>query len=120
MPIVKVYGIPQGTDHLSSLILTLQEKITGVAALGVTKEQVTVLFPMDLCQVGLGEELIAEFVGLFDKPERTHEVLGHLAQTVNQVLINFAAKNLEQCKFCETIVPVFDQTRGGYASGTRP
>jgi hypothetical protein len=44
----------------------------------------TCLFPPDLMKYGLGEEIIIEVTGLFDKPERTDEVRQRLAKSLGE------------------------------------
>jgi len=120
MPILKIYGLPNTPNvlaRLPTLTRRIQDNVADVPELGVTPEQVTVLYPADLMKQGLGEELIAESVGLFDKPERDHNVLQRLATAVKDALMEFARDNLPRCECVEVVIPIFDQHRGAYDSG---
>lgn len=87
MPILFLSGVLPTTPQtsLEQLIKALQ---TGTAqSLGdISEGDVTVFFPQDLCLAGLGEEIIISVEGLYEKPERSDEVLRKLATAVARVV----------------------------------
>lgn len=81
--------MPSGQTEvdLQSLYQKLVEAVLGIAELGLkSRHDITFLFPSDLMTYGLGEEIIVEITGLYEKPERTKQVQDHLAQAVGQVI----------------------------------
>ncbi len=85
MPIVRVYGVPESTKkkHLAELVGAIQDQIAEVKKLEVYRDQVSVFFPRDLFQAGLGEE-ICVFIAIYGKPERTDEILYQMADRVQR------------------------------------
>ena len=79
MPVLNLRGIPSEYNKhlLFQLICDLQNAVAGVKALGVKPDQVSVFCQADLCPTGLGEEIITDIV-LYEKPERTPEVMERL------------------------------------------
>ncbi|MDO8565171.1 MAG: hypothetical protein Q7R67_00900 [bacterium] len=76
----------QEEEQLRQLQQALVDSLVGVSTLGLKDEKdVTVLFPPDSMQYGLGTEIIVE-ITLYAKPERTAAVLdtvaGRLGATV--------------------------------------
>ncbi len=102
MPVVTVLGIPKnpGERFLSELIGVIQDQIAGVKELGLRREAVSVFFSNDLFQPGLGEE-ICVFIAIFGKPERTDEVLHHMADRVQ--------RKIKKDFFPGSLVEVFPQ-----------
>ena len=84
MPVIKVLCLPadETEENLKKLCLFVITAVTSVRSLKLCKDDVTVLFPKDMMSDGLGEEVIVEIFGLFEKPERTQEVLQLLAERV--------------------------------------
>jgi hypothetical protein len=82
LPIITIQGVPPATpsDKLEKLVADLQCIASGIPELGLSGADVSVFFPADLLSKGLGEEIIISINGLYDKPERTEEVLTTLAQ----------------------------------------
>ena len=70
----------------------------------------------DLMQEGLGEKLVAEFVGTFKERERTRKLLDFVAKQVRIELTLFANLHVKHCTLAEVIIPVFDRERGGHNS----
>ena len=60
MPILIVHGVPKNTEKkkLEELIADCQCIISGISELRISGKQVSVFFPPDLVQQGLGEEII--------------------------------------------------------------
>jgi len=82
MPVLTIQGIPGASSHiLEELMKAL--RIAVAQSLGdISEDDVSVFFPQDLCPAGLGEEIIISVHGLYDKPERTDEVLRKLATAI--------------------------------------
>jgi len=88
MPIIKVWGLPKKMTegpltNLCQSIITTVESMPELDLDG--KNAITVLFPSDRMEWGLGEEIIAE-VAIFNKPERTEQVRAKLAEKVGLLL----------------------------------
>lgn len=98
MPIIKVWCLPKNIteDRLQILcksIITTVESIHELDLFG--KDAITVLFPSDRMEWGLGDEIIAE-VAIFNKPERTDVVCAKLAEKVGTLLHgNFPSAKIE-------------------------
>jgi len=103
MPTIKVFGVPPGTPELRKLVGNIRQAVTKVPGLEIPVGEVTVFFPCDRLENGLGEELIAEVSGLFDKPERTSAVKKHLTVGVLNELAAFA-ESIPQCRFVECYI----------------
>jgi phenylpyruvate tautomerase PptA (4-oxalocrotonate tautomerase family) len=90
MPIVKVWCLPDGQTEgdLQSLYWKLVHAVLVVNELGLRDDRhdVTFLFPTDRMKFGLGEEIIVEIGGLYEKTERTKEVQDKLAAAVGKVI----------------------------------
>lgn len=87
MPIIKVWCLPasQSEDGLRILHKTIVHAVVSVSKLGLKDQNdMTCLFPPDLMKYGLGEEIIIEVSGLFEKPERTGEVFQELAKNLGE------------------------------------
>jgi hypothetical protein len=73
-------------DRLKKLCETIIAAVESIPELGLAgKDAVTVLFPSDRMEWGLGEEIVAE-VAIFNKPERTEEVRVKLAEKIGTLL----------------------------------
>jgi hypothetical protein len=99
-------------------LLTLCQEIIactiGVSELKLTGPRaVTVLFPSDMMNEGLGEEIIIEVIGLFTKPERTPAVRRRLAENLGRTVQgHFPAAQIE------CFVQPFDPHQGFWSSAT--
>ena len=96
--------MPGNTGHLAELTQSIKTAVENVPTLGINGSEVSVFYPVDLEQEGLGEELIAEISLLFVKPERTNEVLTNLREAVTTCLQGFAFSYLSQCSYVETAI----------------
>ncbi|MFH1967990.1 MAG: hypothetical protein ABIJ84_01230 [bacterium] len=114
MPVLIVYGVPSnvGRDKLESLINVLRHEVGSMPTL--SPEAVSVFFPADLVEVGLGEELVCLVQGLFENPKRTTEFRRHLAEAILVFLSYFARCHLSQCKKVEVFVNRFNQDIDGF------
>ena len=81
MPVIKVWCLPQMTEEqLNKLHKNIVHAVVGITELGLKDESdMTCLFPPDMMRYGLGEEIIVEVTGLFEKPERSKNVRRLLA-----------------------------------------
>lgn len=106
MPIVKVFGLPKTVNKSSLLVLRfdIQKAIERIEPLNIPSTDVTVFFPKDHLEEGLGEELIGQIEGLYKKPERTPEVLKQLHKAVCTCLIKFAFDYLPECTYVEAMI----------------
>jgi len=115
MPVLKVYGMPSSfaQETLGDLIDSL--RIASGSVLGLSTGEISVFFPVDLVQSGLGEELICFVDGLFERPERTWSLRRTLASAIVSKLCSFAMTYLPQCSKVEAIVNRFNQDADGFA-----
>jgi len=87
MPVIKVWCLPanQTEEKLNELHQSIVSAVVGIHELGFKDENdMTCLFVPDLMSYGLGEEIIVDIAGLFEKPERTKEVRQRLAENVGR------------------------------------
>jgi len=88
MPIIKVWCLPKNIpeERLQILCKAIITTVENIAELSLTgKNAITVLFPSDRMEWGLGDEIVAE-VAIFNKPERTEEVRAKLAEKIGRLL----------------------------------
>jgi hypothetical protein len=113
MPIIKVWCLPKQTeDELNHLHKSIVEAVVSITELGLKdKNQMTCLFVPDLMSYGLGQEIVIEIGGLYEKPERTDEVKRRLAESVGKNV-----KNIYQNARVECFVTSFDPKRGFWKS----
>lgn len=97
MPVLIVYGLPANTPEINlKVLIDALKRVTSKAFYDVAPGQVSVFFNKDLCDVGLGEEIIVFVQGLYEKPERTDEVLHGLAVNIAQeVKVRFPDADVE-------------------------
>lgn len=110
MPVIKVWCLPkgQGEADLNRLHQAIVKAVVSVRELGLYGENdMTCLFPPDLMQYGLGEEIIVEIGTLYEKPERTVEVRQRLARSVGEAVKAIYPKAMVEC-FVATINPAQD------------
>lgn len=111
MPYITILGMPTGTeqDKLEALTELIQQSVAEVPVLDIPANEVFVFYQPDLQEAGLGEELGAKIEGLYQKPERTVEVLRELQEAVCDCLKQFASAELPQCTcveaFINTMIP---------------
>jgi hypothetical protein len=87
MPVIKVWCLPadRTEDDLRRLHQGIVAAVLSVPEPGLRSEhEMVCLFPPDLMQYGLGEEIVVEVTGLFEKPECTLEVRNQLAQSIGE------------------------------------
>lgn len=114
MPVIKVWCLPPNQDEeaLNRLHQTIVGAVCRIQELGLRgQEDMTCLFVPDLMKYGLGEEIIIEIGGLFNKPERTPEVCQRLALSVGA-----SVSALYHNAKVECFVQTFDPAQGFWVS----
>lgn len=88
MPIIKVWCLPDLEEYrLRNLYREIVDVVESISELGLKGQNaITVLFPKDSMRYGLGEEIIIEVAGLFEKPERTPKVCQELAKRLGETV----------------------------------
>lgn len=120
MPVLFVYGLPSSMnqEQLQALCYELRESVAGIKELENTKDQVSVFFPTDRMESGLGEEIIIFVDGLFAKKKRTNKVRERLAVVVVETTRRFLPPpEQDQEVFIECFVRPF-QVSNGYDATT--
>jgi len=113
MPIVRVWCLPPVNENdLIVLCDAIVKTIESTPELGLEgKNAVTVLFPPDLMKFGIGEEIIIEVVGLFNKPERSPMVRQNLARKLGRKIMEMFPNARVEC-----FVKPFDPANGFWSS----
>jgi phenylpyruvate tautomerase PptA (4-oxalocrotonate tautomerase family) len=100
MPVIKVWCLPldQKQKDLKRLYSKIVKAVTSVSELDLKDgKDMTILFVPDLMEYGLGAEIIVEISGLFERPERTPEVLQRLAENVGSAVKELYPKAKVEC-----------------------
>ncbi|MFA5967530.1 MAG: hypothetical protein WC805_03435 [Patescibacteria group bacterium] len=101
MPLVRVSGhLVADAEKRDALRNSIVQKIMGVEKLGINDEKgiTCLIYPTDKLESDPGTAIIVEVIGLFDKPERTGEVLNYLAAELNAAMReHFPETDLIQC-----------------------
>ncbi|MEN9647952.1 MAG: hypothetical protein RLY57_756 [Candidatus Parcubacteria bacterium] len=89
MPIIEISGwSPLIIDRtqLDKLMLEITEQVASISELGITPDQVSVMFNTG-CLIQTGrKELLVKVFGLVEKPERTEAVCQRVVETVGKNL----------------------------------
>lgn len=90
MPVVIIYGVPQTykLEELEKLIPDIQLVIEGVEGLNVSAHHVSIFFPLDRVEKGLGEKVVV-FINIHEKPTRTTETLAEMSKRVGERIKKF-------------------------------
>ncbi len=109
MPVIKVMCLPKLSEpELNGVFRGVISAVESVPELGLKGERsMTVLFPTDMMEYGLGTDIIVEVTGLFVKSERTDEVRQRLAQAIGTTVKGLFPKAMVEC-----FVFPFDPTQG--------
>jgi len=110
MPVIKVWCLPPGQteDDLNRLYESIVEATVSISELSLRGgKDITCLFPSDLMQKGLGEEIIIEIRGLF----KTADVRQQLAKSVGK-----SVKGLYPSSRVECFVDTAEPTQGSWTS----
>ena len=104
MPVLIVYGMPSGIDSgcMAKLIFDLQMAVVSIKP--SVKTTVSVFFPVDIVQHGLGEELVC-FIEALSGPS---DILEIVAKNVLSVLGKFAKENVKNCNMVQIIAAKFN------------
>ncbi len=100
MPVLLVYGIPDDVEKtkIEDFWEAIRNSVVAIKELEIAKDRVSVFFPPDRLEEGLGEEIIIFVEGLFQRPERTKDVRKRLAETVARTAKNFFPEtNMVEC-----------------------
>lgn len=133
MPIIKVYGVPDTMNEalgsrvspetyqcvLGELCDSIRFGVASLPDLALTANDVTVFFPTDRLQIGLGEEIIVEVTGLYEKPGRDEIVRRSLAELLARVVAGRLGWRLPQLKMVEVLISTFNP-QSGFARWDRP
>jgi hypothetical protein len=119
MPIVEVLGFSGNDKSIIRLISALQEAVASVKELEVGAKQVTPYIHSAI-QARENQVIVVKVVGLFDKKERTNEVLKKLAQTVFVSMREFLLKRNIPTELIEVIVEPRINPDGGEYFAANP
>jgi len=126
MPIITVYGLPNIAERkLTDLYERILSGILEVENLHLKKEDITVFFPPDKMDYGLGIEIIVFVDGLFEKPERTEEVRNRLAEKIGKEIRQFFLINVHEKppiklpKLIEVFIRSFNPRMGFWSSADK-
>lgn len=99
MPVIKVSCLPeQSEDELQKLWAALVRAVEEVPELNLKgKNSMTILFPTDAMKYGLGEEIIIEVIGLFERPDRTEVIRKRLAVSLATAVAKFFPNAMIEC-----------------------
>lgn len=99
MPVIKVWCLPKSTeDKLKQVFSSIVGSIESIPELGLKGQRsMTVLFPTDMMEYGLGTDIIIEVTGLLEKPERTEEVRNRLAECLGKSVKEHFPKAKVEC-----------------------
>lgn len=113
MPVIKLWCLPKSNEEkLQEVFDNVVYAVTSVKELGLKSQRdMTVLFPPDMMAFGLGTSIIIEVTGLFEKPERTSEVLSRLAENLGK-----AVKAQFSGAYVECFIYPFDPSQGFWSS----
>lgn len=104
MPRIFVFGMPGSVpqNELVGLIKRIQNAVAALPVFEIPAEEVTVFFPCDRVDEGLGEELVCEIKGLYRKNKMAPSTFV-LRETVGAQLQKFAENHLPQCREVEVL-----------------
>ena len=123
MPVIKVYGVPKipwwrflerrtFQRSLADITLRLRGHVATILVLG--DDQVSVFYPSDFLEDGLGEELVAEIL-LNETEERPKEIMQEITEGVVARLETLISLHvLRHCRMVEAMTVGFQPKRHGY------
>lgn len=118
MPVLLIYGMPDvpsvGEVALNALTTALQDTVSTV--LGISSRQVSVFYPANRMQQGLGERIVCFVEGLLSLPGRTVTVRRRLANSLEGVLDKFAQANIPTYHLVKVFVRQLNTQEDGFAS----
>lgn len=115
IPIIKVWCLPKvGQRQLNKLFRSIVAAVESVTELGLKgSNSVTILFPQDMMNYGLGTVIIIE-VTLPKKPGQTAKVRRRLAESLGTTIKDYFPKAVVQC-----MIHQFDPKQGLWTSPRR-
>lgn len=115
MPVIEIWCLPpnQKEEDLNRLHKTIVSSVLSIRELNLKSEKdMTCLFPPDLMRYGLGDNIVIKIYGLFERPERTGDVLQRLAKNVGAGVSRLYPKSKIEC-----FVFPFNPSQGFWSSG---
>ncbi|HEY4493168.1 MAG TPA: hypothetical protein VJB98_00935 [Candidatus Paceibacterota bacterium] len=104
MPVIEVMLLPDmEQEKLEQLYDDIWEQIERITALKLTRarpQDVTVLFPKDMMQKGIGDYFLVRVSNLKPKPERTTQVIMGLAYNLADMMKRW----FPNAKFIEVVI----------------
>lgn len=110
MPVLILLGPPKLLDNMGkeqsdlvkvALEADLREAVASVKELGIKPGCVSVFTSQLQCPDSLCEELVVQVTGLYERPERTDEMLKKMCDAIVEVLKKFARAHLARCQYVE-------------------
>lgn len=116
MPVIVIHGIPAYVPQpdLKRLTEVLAQKLASVKELGLRSQDVSIFFPVDRLDSGLGEELIC-FMHLDAKPDRNWPDRLSATNHLRDALAEFARHAVPTCRLVEVFDMPFDRTTQGFS-----
>jgi len=117
MPVVTVWGVPEGARlvDLHKLAQVIKEAIASISELKVLPENVTVFFPSVQRGAGQwGQEIVIFIEGLFQGALRTPEVRQTMADAVGKAAWKYLHPRLVACNLIK-VIPRSQRPDDGYA-----
>lgn len=114
MPQITVWNLPPNTseEQLHGLHNAIVSAAVGIKELGLKDENDFLnLFPKDMMEYGAGTEIMVQVSELWEKPERTPEVLNHLAKALGEAV---RERFPEAKTIAARIDPLFKPERDGF------
>jgi len=111
MPVIIVYGVPDQYSHekLKEFLKKLQNVVKDYPKLQLSPDQVSVFFPRDILQKGLGEEIIIFVEGFFNYEFRTIDIRNAYVKSLGKI-----AKDYFPGALVESFIKPFNDTSDGF------
>ncbi|MEK7543094.1 MAG: hypothetical protein AAB503_02220 [Patescibacteria group bacterium] len=104
MPMIFVYGVPKETSEglLLELMNDYKRIVSGISELHFEQDMVSVFFPTDLMLERPGSEVVIFVRSLYEKSERTKDVIQRIARELGFRTKEYFPNSLVEC-FIDTI-----------------
>jgi hypothetical protein len=109
----------QGRDYLGYCREELKLAVASVSELQLKIDQVSVFFQPDMCEEGLGKEIIVRVTELFVGHGRSKEIQDLLSEKLRERILQLFGQQLPNLQLVEVFVHPFNQNKGGYAHWRR-
>jgi hypothetical protein len=120
MPVLFVYGMPEGIDGLQVLTEEFCRSVEAIIDFEIARTDVSVFYPADLMKEGRGQELVLVVDGFFALPRRTFQLRSDWTNLLRDLLAEFAQKNIPHCRKVEVFVRLFDPNFNTFAEWKNP